>query len=198
MKTLKWEAELHHITAVLCSLWVFYILLEIISILTADYGFNSEARFCVERDKSAYEYARLFVQSFLPNVLTFSSYFGVWKHWKFSKKPFDENLPNLANQKKNIKMTLKMFWGSLLLFLMSVALATAYFSRNFSVNTFVVVSFLTSLTLMVSAFQSVYYVFTLNHLKGNIFGKTRILPQSNWATGGQRNGVQGQSHMNQP
>ena len=95
-------------------------------------------------------------------------------------------------------MTLKMFWGSLLLFLMSVALATAYLTRNFSVNTLVVVSFLISLTPMVSAFQSVYYVFTLNYLKGHIFCRKRISPQSNGATGGHRtsNGIQGQSRTN--
>ena len=73
VKTPKWEAELHHITSVLCSLWIFYILLEIISIATADYGFNLEARFCTEGDNSAYKYARLFIQSFLPNLLTFLS-----------------------------------------------------------------------------------------------------------------------------
>ena len=177
VKTPNWEAELRHITAGLCSLWGFYILLEIISIVTAEYGFNSAARFCVERDNSAYEYASLFIQSFLPNIMTFLSYLGIWKHWKFSKKQFVDNLLNLANQKKNIKVTLKMFWGSLLLFLMSVALATAYFIWNFSVNTFVAVSFLTNLTLMLSACQSVYYVFTLNHLKGNFFRRKRISPQ---------------------
>ena len=44
VKTPTWEAELRHITAGLCLLWGFFILLEIISIVTVDYGFNSASQ----------------------------------------------------------------------------------------------------------------------------------------------------------
>ena len=175
IKEPRWNAELVHVVMAMVSIFIVYIIMELISMSTADYGFDSARNFCIGRDESSYEYIRFVLQTFLPNLVMFASYFGIWKYWKFHNKIFP-TLLNQINQEDNIKTTLKMFWGSLMLFLISVALAAMYLARNFGQPVFTEISYLTNLSLITSAFQSVYYILSVDYLKIRVFRKRNVAP----------------------
>ena len=175
IKEPRWNAELVYIVIALVSIFILYIIMELISMSTADYSFDSGSKFCIGRDESAYEYIRFVLQSFLPNLVMFASYFGIWKHWKFHNKIFP-TLINQMNQEDNIKTTLRMFWGSLMLFLISVALAAMFLARNFGQPVFTEISYLNNLSLITSALQSVYYILSVDHLKIRVCRKRSVAP----------------------